>query len=106
MSEGFPWTHWFIGGRVNITHNCIDRHVRDGHGYNIALYYEADSDRNEERRSVTFAELSSQVDACASALRAIGVHPGDCVGSYAPMRVERSEEHTSELQSPDHLACR
>ncbi len=86
-SRGFPWTGWFLGGEVNVTHNCVDRHVRDGHGGETALFYEADSGRAEEARRVTFAELSSLVDRCAGALRAAGVGAGDSVGLYAPMQV-------------------
>jgi len=87
-SRGFPWTKWFTGGEVNVAHNCVDRHVRDGHGDEVALYYEADSDRPEDRRSLTFAELKASVDDCAGALRAMGVGPGDSVALYAPMRPE------------------
>jgi acetyl-CoA synthetase len=86
-SDGFPWTRWFIGGEINVTHNCVDRHVRDGHGGETALYYESDSGRDEDAKVVTFAELSSLVDRCALALRAAGVQRGDCVGLYAPMSV-------------------
>jgi len=87
-SRGFPWTRWFEGGEVNIAHNCVDRHVRDGHGDETALYYEADSDAVEARREVTFAELKSLVDACAGGLREAGVGRGDSVALYASMRVE------------------
>jgi acetyl-CoA synthetase len=86
-SGGFPWTRWFVGGRVNVTHNCVDRHVRDGHGDETALFYEADSGRPADRRRVTFAELSGMVDRCAAALRILGVGRGDAVGLYAPMQV-------------------
>ena len=84
---GFPWTRWFVGGRINVAENCLDRHVRDGHGNEIALFYEADSDREEDRSRVTYGELASRVERCAAALRAAGVGPGDSVGLYAPMQV-------------------
>ena len=87
-SRGFPWTKWFIGGEVNLTHNCVDRHVRDGHGAEVAIYYEPDSGRAEDRRVLTFAELKAQVDRCAGAMRARSIGPGDSVGLYAPMRPE------------------
>lgn len=90
-SRGFPWTRWFINGEVNIAHNCIDRHVRDGHGDEVALYYEADSDRPEDRRTRTFAELKAAVDDCAGALKSMGVGLGDSVALYAPMRIETVE---------------
>lgn len=86
-SRGFPWTRWFAGGAINVTHNCIDRHVRDGHGGETALYYEADSGRSEDSRQVTFAALSEQIDRCAGALRAAGICPGDAVALYAPMQI-------------------
>ena len=86
-SGGFPWTRWFIGGQINVTHNCIDRHVREGHGGETALYYESDSGQPEESRQVTFSELASLVDRCALALRGAGVQRGDSVGLYAPMAV-------------------
>lgn len=84
---GFPWTRWFVDGRINVTHNCVDRHVRDGRGGDVALFYEADSGRVEEARWVTFAELGAMVDCCAGALREAGVRPGDAVALYAPMQV-------------------
>ena len=85
-SRGIAWTRWFLGGRVNVAHNCLDRHVRDGHGGEIALFYEADSGRADEARRVTFSELADRVDRCAAALRATGVRKGDAVGLYAPMQ--------------------
>ncbi|MDX2176458.1 MAG: AMP-binding protein [Candidatus Sumerlaeia bacterium] len=87
-SAGFPFTKWFVGGRINIAQNCIDRHVLAGHGGDVALYAEGPDDLPEERRAVTFAELKRLVDACAGALAANGVARGDAVGLYAPMRVE------------------
>ncbi len=87
-SRGIAWTRWFLGGEVNLAHNCVDRHVRDGHGAEPALYYEADSDRPEERRACTFAELKAAVDAAAGALQARGIGRGDSVALYAPMRIE------------------
>lgn len=87
-SPGFPWTRWFVGGQINVTHNCVDRHVRDGHGEETALFYEADSGRSEESRRVTFRELAGMVDRCARALRSAGVQRGDCVALYATMQVQ------------------
>src|SRR5581483_9849069 len=86
-SRGFAWTRWFVRGEINVTHNCIDRHVRDGHGGEVALYYEPDSGRPADARRVTFAELADLVNRCALALRAAGVTRGDSVGCYAPMQV-------------------
>jgi acetyl-CoA synthetase len=87
-SEGLPWARWFPGGRINITDNCIERHVRAGHGGEIALIYETDSGAPEEARKLNFAELAALVDRCAAALDAAGIGPGDAVGLYAPLHPE------------------
>ncbi len=87
-SRGFPWTRWFLEGHINVTLNCVDRHVRDGHGAETALFYESDSARSEESRRVTFAELATLVNRCALALRKSGVQPGECVAIYAPMQIQ------------------
>jgi acetyl-CoA synthetase len=86
-SRGFPWTRWFVGGEINVTHNCIDRHVRDGHAAATALFCETDSGGPGSGRRVTFGELADLVNRCALALRAAGVQPGDSVGLYAPMQL-------------------
>lgn len=86
-SRGFPWTRWFVGGAINVTHNCIDRHLRDGHGAETALIYEADSGRTEETKRLSFGELAELVDRGAAALRAAGVHRGDTVALYASMQI-------------------
>jgi acetyl-CoA synthetase len=86
-SRGFPWTRWFVGGQVNVTHHCVDRHVRDGHGGEAALYHPADPDRPEDVTRVTFGELAEQVLNCAGALCAAGIGRGDSVAMYAPMQV-------------------
>lgn len=86
-TRGFPWTRWFLGGQINVTPNCVDRHVRDGHGGETALFYESDAGGREGARRVTFRELAALVDQCAAALRSAGVQRGDSVGLYAPMQV-------------------
>jgi acetyl-CoA synthetase len=84
MSRGFAWTRWFLNGQINVTHNCIDRHVRDGHGAEPALYCEADDGAATQ---VTFGGLAEQVNQAAAALRAAGIQRGDHVVLYAPMQV-------------------
>jgi len=83
---GFPWTKWFLGGGINITHNCIDRHVASGHGDDIALIYEPDSGCDDAQK-ISFVELQQLVNQCAGAMRAAGVEQGDAIGLYAPMSV-------------------
>jgi acetyl-CoA synthetase len=88
LSPGYPWTRWFVDGQINVTHNCVDRHVRNGHGTETALFYEPESGRLEEARHVTFAELAEMVDRCVLGLRAIGAQRSDCVALYSPMQVQ------------------
>jgi acetyl-CoA synthetase len=86
-SRGFAWTRWFVGGQINITHNCVDRHVRDGHGGETALFFETAGVDAAGTRRVTFAELAELVNRCMAGLRAAGLQRGDTVALYAPMQV-------------------
>src|SRR5207244_4841964 len=84
----------------------LDRHVQNGWGGHAALV--AENERGE-RRVYTYSQLLHSVKRVAAALRGMGVKRGDRVAVYMPTIPEaiiRSEEHTSELQSPDHLVCR
>ncbi|HEX4564795.1 MAG TPA: acetate--CoA ligase [Solirubrobacteraceae bacterium] len=77
-----PFYKWFVGGKLNASHNCLDRHVAAGLGERVALHW-----RGEEgaERDITYAELLAQVKRLASALKALGVRRGDVVGIYLPM---------------------
>jgi acetyl-CoA synthetase len=81
-SKGFEWARWFAGGKVNIVHNCIDRHVKAGLGDRIAIRFEAD---DKEVRTLTYAQLDAEVCRLANAMRAAGVGKGDFCGIYMPM---------------------
>ncbi len=81
-SEGFPWARWFVGGKLNIVRNCIDRHVAAGRADHAAVEWVSEGG---ERRSVSYAELDRQVCRVANAMRASGVAAGDCIGLYMPM---------------------
>ncbi len=81
-SNGFPWARWFVGGRTNIVHNCIDRHIRDGKGEKTAFIWEGD---DGAVRRITYNELNSQVCRMANALKEIGLSKGDAAGIYMPM---------------------
>ncbi len=83
-SRGFPWCRWFESGKVNLVHNCLDRHktvLKD----RVALLWEGDGG---ETRQMTYGELYSEVCRAATALRASGVGCGDSVGIYMPMLPE------------------
>ncbi len=84
-SRGLPWTEWFIGGRINLVHNVLDRHVRDGHGAQPAVIAE---DEAGEAAVLTYAGLAERVGRFASGLAGLGVGVGDAVGFYLPMTAE------------------
>ncbi len=77
-----PWAKWFIGGELNASYNCIDRHVKAGIGSKVAYWWEGE---DGTRRTVTYAELLDDVCRFSNALRSLGVERGDVVGVYLPM---------------------
>jgi acetyl-CoA synthetase len=77
-----PFYKWFVGGKLNASYNCLDRHVDAGLGDRVALHWRGEEG---EERDLTYAELLAQVKRLASALKALGVHSGDVVGIYLPM---------------------
>ena len=74
---------WFPGGVTNVCHNAVDRHVAAGRGAQPAIYY--DSPVAAAKRTVTYAELQTEVAALAGILRELGVEKGDRVVIYMPM---------------------
>lgn len=78
-----PFGRWFVGGRLNVTYNCLDRHVEAGHGDRVALIW--DSAMVGEVRHYTYAALRDRVARVAGALAARGVGAGDRVVIYMPM---------------------
>ncbi|WP_042364088.1 acetate--CoA ligase [Streptacidiphilus neutrinimicus] len=80
--SGAPFARWFVGGRLNVAYNCVDRHVESGHGDQVALHFEGEPG---DRRSVTYAELQREVCRAANALTELGVRAGDRVAIYMPM---------------------
>ncbi len=82
LSQGKPWAKWWIGGRMNIVHSCLDRH-RDGEQRDkTAIIWEGEPG---EVRQLTYAELDRQTSQLAGALRRLGVGQGDRVGIFMPM---------------------
>jgi len=80
-----PFFKWFEDGKLNVSYNCLDRHVEAGKGDKTALIFEAD-DGSVTR--VTYAELLAKVSQLANALKARGIQKGDRVVIYMPMSVE------------------
>jgi acetyl-CoA synthetase len=80
--NGIQWAIWFTGGKINVAHNCVDRHVAGGRGSHPALIWEGE---DGEVRRLTYAELKDEVDRFAGGISELGVGRGDAVGVYMPM---------------------
>ena len=77
-----PWVKWFVGGKMNASYNCLDRHVEAGGGDKVAYYWEGEPG---EKRTITYAELLEEVSRFANGLRSLGVQKGDRVAIYLGM---------------------
>jgi acetyl-CoA synthetase len=77
-----PFYKWFLGGELNVSYNCLDRHVQAGRGERVALHWRGEEG---EERDITYAELLAEVQRFANALKDQGVRKGDVVGIYLPM---------------------
>jgi len=84
-SRGIAWPRWFEGGRMNLSDNCVDRHVDEGRGEQPAIIWEAE---DGEVRAWTYRELSRDVNRLANVLTRLGVRAGDAVGLFLPMCAE------------------
>jgi acetyl-CoA synthetase len=77
-----PFARWFVGGKLNVSYNCLDRHVDAGYGNRVAFYWEGEPG---DTRTVTYAELRDEVSRFANVLQGLGVGKGDRVAIYLPM---------------------
>ena len=77
-----PHAEWFMGGRINVSYNCLDRHVEGGRGDRTAIIWEGEPG---DARTFTYAELHGEVSRFANVLRGLGVEKGDRVTIYLPM---------------------
>jgi acetyl-CoA synthetase len=78
-----PYAKWFLGSKLNVTYNCVDRHVEAGLGDRVAYYWEGEPE--DERRTITYAEPQREVIRFANALRSLGVRKGTPVAIYMGM---------------------
>ncbi len=77
-----PYAKWFLGGQLNVSYNCLDRHVEAGRGDKVAFYWEGEPG---DARVLTYADLLDEVQRLANALKDLGVQRGDRVNIYLPM---------------------
>jgi acetyl-CoA synthetase len=77
-----PFARWFVGGKLNVCHNALDRHVAAGRGDKVAFHWEGEPG---DTRTITYADLLADVQRAANALKALGVAKGDRVCIYMPM---------------------
>ncbi|MEO3934408.1 acetate--CoA ligase [Micrococcaceae bacterium Sec7.4] len=77
-----PFAKWFVGGEINAAYNALDRHVENGHGDRVAIYFEGEPG---DTRTYTYAQLTEEVKKAANAFESLGVAKGDRVAVYLPM---------------------
>jgi acetyl-CoA synthetase len=77
-----PFAKWFLGGRLNLAYNCVDRHVERGLGDKVAYHWIGEPG---DTRTITYADLQREVSQAANALKELGVQTGDRVAIYMPM---------------------
>jgi acetyl-CoA synthetase len=77
-----PFAQWFVGGQLNVSYNCLDRHVEAGKGDKVAYHWEGEPG---DTRTITYADLLAEVQRLANVLKSLGVERGDRVNIYLPM---------------------
>jgi acetyl-CoA synthetase len=77
-----PFAKWFIGGKLNASYNCLDRHVLEGRGDRVAFYFEGEPG---DTQTITYKQLLSEVCKTTNALIELGIKQGDRVAIYMPM---------------------
>ena len=78
-----PYAKWYLGGKLNIAYNCVDRHVEAGNGDKVAYFWEGEPE--DDRRTLTYADLQREVVKLANGLKELGVGKGTPVGIYLGM---------------------
>ena len=77
-----PFAKWFVGGELNASYNCVDRHVEAGRGDKVAIHWVGEPG---DTRDITYSDLLAEVQRAANALQSLGVVKGDRVAVYLPM---------------------
>jgi len=77
-----PYSEWFRDGTLNVSYNCLDRHVLAGRGDKVAFYWEGEPG---DARTITYSQLFEEVQKFSNVLKDLGITKGDCVNIYLPM---------------------
>jgi acetyl-CoA synthetase len=77
-----PFAKWFVGGKLNASYNCLDRHVIEGRGDRVAFHFEGEPG---DTRTITYSQMLLDVKKAANALIELGIKAGDRVAIYLPM---------------------
>ena len=77
-----PWAKWFKEGKLNASHNCLDRHVDAGRGDKVAFHWVGE---DGDTKDVTYADLLAETKRFANVLKGLGIEKGDVVGIFLPM---------------------
>ena len=85
LDWNLPWAKWFVGGKINISYNCLDRHVHNGKADKTAILWEGEPG---EVRRISYGELLADVQKFANALKSLGIRKGDRVAIYMGMTPE------------------
>ncbi len=85
LDWNLPWAKWFVGGQINLSYNCVDRHALGERANKTAIIWEGEPG---EVRRLTYAELHAEVQRFANALKSLGIKKGDRVAVYMGMTPE------------------
>ncbi len=85
LEWNFPWAKWFVGGRINLSYNCVDRHALGDKRDKVAIMWEGEPG---EIRKLTFGDLYAEVQRFANVLKGLGIKKGDRVAVYMGMTPE------------------
>ncbi len=82
VSKGKPWAKWFVGGKINVAYNCVDKHANSSRRNKVACIWEGEDGSSTK---LTFWDLYVRTNQLANGLRSLGIGVGDCIGIFMPM---------------------
>ncbi len=85
LSQGIAWAKWFVDGKINIAHNCVDKHAKGSNKNHPAVIWEGE---DGEIRTYSYKNLFQETNKLANGLKELGIRRGDAVGLFMPMTPE------------------